>query len=68
MKLSPKEKVVLTLIARGLSDKEIAYRLKNSIRTIQTHNNSIFKKLGACNRANAVIIYQALHPKWRPLR
>lgn len=68
MKLSSKEKDVLTLIARGYSDKQIATILKNSIRTIQTHITSILKKLGAINRANAVIIYKEKYPSWKPIR
>lgn len=68
MKLSPKEKDVLTLIARGYSDKEVAVKLKNSIKTIQSHTESIYKKLNARSRANAVFIYKDLHPKWRAVR
>lgn len=68
MKLSPKEKDVLALIARGYSDKEVAVKLKNSIKTIQTHTESIYKKLNARSRAHAVYIYKDLHPKWRPIR
>ena len=68
MKLSPKEKDVLALIARGYSDKEAAVILKNSIKTIQTHMESIYRKLNARSRANAVFIYKDLYPKWRPIR
>lgn len=68
MKLSPKEKEVLALIARGYSDKEAAVILKNSIKTVQTHIESIYRKLKARSRANAVYIYKELHPRWRPIR
>lgn len=37
MKLSPKEHNVLTLIACGFTDKEVALKLNISIRTVQTH-------------------------------
>ena len=39
---SPREHQVLELAARGMTNKEIAYRLGISERTIQFHMNSIF--------------------------
>ena len=57
MKLSPKEHNVLTLIACGFTDKEVALKLNISIRTVQTHIASILLKLKARNRVNAVIVY-----------
>ena len=65
MKLSPKEHVVLTLIACGLTDKEVASKLKISIRTVQTHMSTIILKLNARNRVNAVVVYMHLNPKWK---
>ncbi|MBQ8460543.1 response regulator transcription factor [bacterium] len=62
MKLSPRKLEILTLIARGYSDKEISYKLQMSSRTVQTHIYSIFSKLNARNRANAVAIYMQAHP------
>ena len=55
MKLSPKEHNVLTLIACGFTDKEVALKLNISIRTVQTHIASILLKLKARNRVNAVV-------------
>lgn len=57
MKLTPKEKVVITLVAEGYADKEIAVRLKISPRTVQTHLNNLILKLNARNRCNAIAIY-----------
>lgn len=65
MKLSPKEHDVLTLIACGLTDKEVASRLNISIRTVQSHLASILLKLNARNRVNAVVVYMRLNPKWK---
>lgn len=65
MKLSPKEHDVLTLIACGLTDKEVALRLKISDRTVQSHIASILLKLKAKNRVNAAVIYMHLNPKWK---
>ena len=65
MKLSPKEHDVLTLIACGFTDKEVALKLKVSVRTVQTHISSILLKLQARNRVNAVVVYMHLNPKWK---
>lgn len=65
MKLSRRECEVLTCIAYGLTDKEIAKKLKISSRTVGTHVSSILLKLRAKNRANAVIVYMFANPKWK---
>lgn len=65
MKLSPKEHDVLTLVACGFTDKEVAAKLKISIRTVQSHLSSILLKLNARNRVNAVVVYMHLNPKWK---
>lgn len=57
MKLSKRELEILELISLGYSDKEIAYTLKISARTVQTHVTRIVIKLGARNRTNAVTNY-----------
>lgn len=65
MKLSPKEHDVLTLVACGFTDREIAFKLNISVRTVQTHISSIILKLNAKNRVNAVVVYMHLNPKWK---
>jgi DNA-binding NarL/FixJ family response regulator len=52
--LSPRELEVLCLVSQGLTNKEIAYRLRLSPRTIQYHLNSIFNKTGVSTRSEAV--------------
>lgn len=54
--LSPRELEVLTLIAQGLSDKEISVILKIQVNTTKNHVKSILKKLNAGNRRKAVVI------------
>jgi DNA-binding NarL/FixJ family response regulator len=51
--LSPRELQVLSLAADGLTNKEIAYRLGLSERTIQFHMNSVFNKTGTNSRTEA---------------
>jgi len=44
-RLTPREREVLQLMAEGQSTKEIAYRLKLSTKTIETHRRQIMMKL-----------------------
>jgi DNA-binding NarL/FixJ family response regulator len=52
--LTAREAEVLTLLAAGLSNAEIAKRLYLSHATVKTHINRIFAKIGARDRAQAV--------------
>jgi DNA-binding NarL/FixJ family response regulator len=52
--LTAREAEVLTLLASGLSNAEIAQRLFLSHATVKTHINRIFAKTGARDRAQAV--------------
>jgi DNA-binding NarL/FixJ family response regulator len=52
--LTGREAEVLTLLASGLSNAEIAQRLYLSNATVKTHINRIFAKTGARDRAQAV--------------
>jgi DNA-binding NarL/FixJ family response regulator len=54
--LSERERQVLRLVADGLSNKQIARELVLSERTVKFHVASLFRKLGADNRAQAVAL------------
>ena len=52
--LTPRESQVLGLVADGLPNKAIAAALGVSDETVKFHLGSIFGKLGASNRTDAV--------------
>jgi two-component system, NarL family, response regulator YdfI len=54
--LTPRELEVLRLLAEGLPNKEIATTLAISEHTVKFHLSSIFGKLGATSRTEAVAI------------
>src|SRR5438552_2710102 len=54
--LSAREREVLRLVADGLPTKQISVSLSISERTVKFHVNSILRKLGADNRAQAVAL------------
>ncbi|MBN2814120.1 MAG: response regulator transcription factor [Bacteroidales bacterium] len=63
--LSAREKEVLTLIASGLSNHEIAAHLKLSQRTVERHRTNLLEKTGSKNSVRLII--HALKNKWLSL-
>lgn len=53
--LTKREYEVLTLIAEGLNNKEIAERLFISEKTVKNHVSNIFRKIGVNDRVQAAI-------------
>ena len=53
--LSPQQFRVLTLVAQGLLNKQIADRLDVQERTVKAHLSAIFERLGVRNRTQALI-------------
>ena len=52
--LSEREIEVLSLIAEGLSNRQVAQRLVISVNTVRVHTSNIYGKLGVSNRTQAV--------------
>jgi DNA-binding CsgD family transcriptional regulator len=48
--LTPRERQVATLVARGLSNNEVAHQLRLSRGTVKLHMHRILQKLGARSR------------------
>lgn len=53
--LTPRELVVLGLLARGRTAGAIAARLGISARTVHKHQEHLYRKLGAVDRLSAVL-------------
>lgn len=54
LNLSKREVDVLQLMAKGLSNQEIADRLFVSLSTVKTHSNNLFEKMGVKRRTQAI--------------
>ena len=54
--LTQREKEVLSLVAKGASNHDIAEKLFLKEVTVKTHLNSVFKKLKVSNRTQAVLL------------
>lgn len=54
--LTPAERVVLDGVCRGLSNAQIAYQRKASVRTVANQIASLFKKLGATSRLDLALL------------
>src|SRR5580700_4360252 len=54
LEITPRELEILELIAKGMSNREIAEKLFVSENTVKTHSSRVFDKLGAKRRTQAV--------------
>jgi len=53
--LSEREREVLTLLAQGMANKEIARQLGISEKTVKAHLTSVFRQLGVTDRTQAAL-------------
>jgi len=56
-RVTPRQAQILDLAATGLSDKQIAQRLRVSHRTVRTHFENLFVDQGIRNRSQAIAIW-----------
>ena len=54
--LSAREREILNLLARGLTNLDIGRELFISEKTVRNHVTSIFEKLGVHSRAHAIVL------------
>lgn len=54
--LTPRQRVVVELIAQGLRNREIAQRLGISLHTVRRHVEALLKRLGVPTRAAAAVL------------
>jgi DNA-binding NarL/FixJ family response regulator len=64
--LTPRELEILSYVARGYINKQVAHKLSISEQTIKNHMTSILRKLDANDRTQAVVM--AIHYGWLPAR
>ena len=55
--LSPRELQVLSMVADGLTNMQIARRLDVTIHAVKFHLASIYRKLGVSNRTEAAVLF-----------
>jgi DNA-binding NarL/FixJ family response regulator len=53
--LTNREVEILKLLASGMANKQIAYRLKISEKTVRNHVSNMYEKLGIYDRSQAVL-------------
>jgi DNA-binding NarL/FixJ family response regulator len=62
--LTPRQKQVIQLIARGAADKEIAQSLGITTATAQKHVTNLLRRLNVPNRAAAVAVMSTVYHNW----
>ena len=56
IEITPKERAILALCARGMTTEQIAEELQVSVHTVNTILKQAYLRLGARNRSHAVAI------------
>ncbi|HWD33115.1 response regulator transcription factor [Pseudomonas caricapapayae] len=62
MRLSDRETEVLSWVARGLTDREVAHRLSINFSTARKHRENLLDKLKVGRASALVAIYLCLDP------
>lgn len=59
--LTDREREILKMISLGMPNKVIAAKLFITEKTVKTHANHVFRKLGVVNRLQATLVFQSYH-------
>ncbi len=59
-RLTARQSEVLSYVAEGMSNKQIAYEMGVSEATVKLHINALLRAIGATNRTQAVILAQKM--------
>jgi ATP/maltotriose-dependent transcriptional regulator MalT len=59
--LTDREREVLKMISLGMPNKVIAAKLFITEKTVKTHANHVFRKLGVASRLQATLVFQSYH-------
>ena len=54
--LSPRQREILNMLVRGISNREMATILGISVTVVKEHITALYGKLGAANRTEAVAV------------
>jgi DNA-binding CsgD family transcriptional regulator len=57
--LSPRERQVLEMASKGLTNRQIASRLSVTVHAVKFHLAGVYRKLGVRNRTEAVVVFLA---------
>jgi DNA-binding NarL/FixJ family response regulator len=60
MRLSERERAIIGLMGRGLTNKQIAIRLRIAPETVKSHVKHLYTKLSVGNRIEAVTLASRL--------
>jgi DNA-binding CsgD family transcriptional regulator len=66
--LTPRQSATLALLARGEANKDIAAKLRCSVKTVEAHVTAILAKVGADSRAQLVARVWMAEPDEAPRR
>ena len=65
-RLTPRERQVFERVARGRLNKQIAYELGSTVRTVKAHRRNLMEKLGIESLTKLVLIAERLGMLARP--
>lgn len=57
VRFTPRQREILELCSKGLTDKEIAHRLGVSLPTVRTHLERFYRSNGLKNKAEAIAFW-----------